>query len=415
MTSSIISAELEGGQSPLDSRDGAPAVQSSRRRVRVSRSPSRARAKRKKTTAISGPTFSDCLTSADPVLSSVSRWLQNLASRGSMEYVLTLKVRITPSGRVIPALRASTPRTSDSDCSGWPSPATQNANGGENPQGNTGEHFTLQTAAGLTGWPTPDAHPEAPNTGTRRENGRIARRLTQQGLGPVAQLTGWPTARAEDSESTGAHKTPDTLTSAARLTGWATPQVHDQRGGKTPEQIAAMKDRTAAGVCNLNEQCQLAGWPSPMAGSLGTDEYNQAGNTDATRLTIALAGGPVAKSEMARVEGWPTPNAMAGESTSRRHDRKGEMLSNQVAHGGATTSPTAETERRGVLEPAFSRWLQAFPESWDRYSPCFNSWDMVQRMLSVLHGRLDPIALQDFAVTEMRSASPSQLNLFEHA
>jgi hypothetical protein len=32
-----------------------------------------------------------------------------------------------------------------------------------------------------------------------------------------------------------------------------TPQAHDQRGGKTPEQVEAMRQRTGAGVSNLNE------------------------------------------------------------------------------------------------------------------------------------------------------------------
>lgn len=32
-----------------------------------------------------------------------------------------------------------------------------------------------------------------------------------------------------------------------------TPQAHDHVGGKTPEQITAMRERTGAGVSNLNE------------------------------------------------------------------------------------------------------------------------------------------------------------------
>jgi DNA (cytosine-5)-methyltransferase 1 len=49
-------------------------------------------------------------------------------------------------------------------------------------------------------------------------------------LNDFVLLAGWPTSRAEDSESTGAHRgNPDTLTSAARLSGWHTPVVRDLR------------------------------------------------------------------------------------------------------------------------------------------------------------------------------------------
>lgn len=41
-------------------------------------------------------------------------------------------------------------------------------------------------------------------------------------------FSGWPTPRAEDSESTGAHRgKADTMTSAARLAGWVTPSARD--------------------------------------------------------------------------------------------------------------------------------------------------------------------------------------------
>lgn len=52
----------------------------------------------------------------------------------------------------------------------------------------------------------------------------------QLNLQDAVALVGWPTCRAEDSESTGAHHgTPDTLTSAARLSGWATASSRDYK------------------------------------------------------------------------------------------------------------------------------------------------------------------------------------------
>jgi hypothetical protein len=46
----------------------------------------------------------------------------------------------------------------------------------------------------------------------------------------AVKFTNWSTPKAEDSESTGAHRgTPDTLTSASRLSSWATPAARDYK------------------------------------------------------------------------------------------------------------------------------------------------------------------------------------------
>lgn len=95
---------------------------------------------------------------------SLASGLQALtASSGSTLYRLTWVHAATPAGRWISRLRASAPRTSDSGC---------------------------------IGWPTPDAHPDAPNTSTNRGTawGGERPRLTPSGLGPTALLAaGWPT------------------------------------------------------------------------------------------------------------------------------------------------------------------------------------------------------------------------------
>lgn len=139
------------------------------------------------------------------------------ASLGSTLYTLTWKARVTPSGRSIYALRASARRTSDNACSGWPTPAAQEA-GGTEAQFLARKEKARENGASLgvsltslslmamraAGWPTPTkgngdgGHvmgPETTATG-RRPDGTKA----QVTLPGVAALSGWPTTRASDGE-----------------------------------------------------------------------------------------------------------------------------------------------------------------------------------------------------------------------
>ena len=236
---------LPGGNLHCNLLAGPLGVQCGQEAALVSHSPARERVKGKKTQDTSGPTFDASSPSANLQRSLANKLRQRQDVNGSPEYVLTWKDWDMPSGPPICALRARARRISDSGFTGWPTPVAQPANGTpeaflrrkrESVQ-RTGRSMgivltDLQMVAvnGLAGWPTPNI----PNRGcemskaSRPQSGGID-------LQSTVQLVGWPTARAEDSESTGAHRgVPDTLTSAARLTGWATPQVADGRGRTGP-------------------------------------------------------------------------------------------------------------------------------------------------------------------------------------
>lgn len=125
------------------------------------------------------------------------------ASHGSTLYHLTWKLRVTPLGRLIPALRASVRRISGKDCTGWPTPRAAEAgpdfailqrlrSGG----------FSLQTVAQMSGWTTPSARDwkDTPGMATVRSDGRS--RLDQ--LPRQAALAGWKTRQQRTTSARGA-------------------------------------------------------------------------------------------------------------------------------------------------------------------------------------------------------------------
>ena len=128
--------ELEFGAMPCDKPDGPMIAQCGQEAAPASRSVVQEREKGLTTKDISGPNSTVLSASAALQYALESRLRQKTDLLGSILYKLTWKVRTTPSGRLIPALRASVRRTSDKGCTGWPTPTTsdENASRTSNPQ-----------------------------------------------------------------------------------------------------------------------------------------------------------------------------------------------------------------------------------------------------------------------------------------
>lgn len=245
-TSSEASA---AGKSRSNSRAGRKTSPSGPGPVPVNRFRVPANAPARRTNGTSGRNSTASSASAGLQQSLESRLRAMTDLNGSMEYLLTWKNSVTPSGRVICRLRASARRTSDSDSSGWlngwPTPASQNADAGPNPRGNVGERFTLQTAAGLAGWSTPDA--SAINDGESLESFE-ARRAKLKAKGINGNGAGMP------------------LAISAQLAGWPTPDS-SHHGNIGPEKALLRMARKGAEkqATNLDDVAALT--PGPTSGS----------------------------------------------------------------------------------------------------------------------------------------------------
>jgi hypothetical protein len=146
-----------------------------------------------------GPRSTGSSASAALQSSLESRLRQRTASAGSTLYRLTWKDRGTPQGLPICALRASALRTSDSGCTGWPTPNTMT--GGQTSRGGDriGEPL-MAGAAQLCGWTTTTTRDWKDTAGDivpRSDTGR--ERLDQ--LPRQANLAGWRTPTCQSPNS----------------------------------------------------------------------------------------------------------------------------------------------------------------------------------------------------------------------
>ncbi len=208
-TSSPASAS---GPTPSASVDGPTTDRSSRDPALASRSAVPALAEVSPTSVTCGQTSSASSGRCDLSSCLASRLQALAASLGSTLYRLTWKVRATPSGRSIYALRASALRTSGSDCTGWATPASREAGG-------TPEQFLERKRKAIA------------------NGSQLGVSLTSLSL--QAQLATWPTPNATDhkrpSTRTTGHDRPiaddDLPTRATRmLATWPTPTRQDHTG-----------------------------------------------------------------------------------------------------------------------------------------------------------------------------------------
>ena len=147
----------------------------------------------------SGPPSSGSSTPADRLPSWANRWPLRTDLPGWTLYRLIWKLRDTPSGRQIFALRASAPRTSGSasggaQTAGWPTPIVNDTTGSthcygpKRADGTRPEFLKLPGMVALAGWPTPTTrdHKDGANPDVNVPLNAL--------LGRQVWLAGWPTS-----------------------------------------------------------------------------------------------------------------------------------------------------------------------------------------------------------------------------
>lgn len=139
-------------------------------------------------------------------------------------------------------------------------------------------------------------------------------------------------------------------TSETGLIGWPTPQARDHFPAHGPEYIAAKKAQ-GHGMANLNDVVQLAGWATPTA--------NPPGGTPEAHIRRKL--------NMGRAHATVTDLAMQARY--------------YLVSGAPATGSPAETGNLGQLNPALSRWLMGLPEDWDKKSPGYDQWLLLQEKI----------------------------------
>lgn len=261
LPNAIFSPELAFGATPCAKLDGPMTDQCGQEVAPASLSAVPERAKDSRTSVTCGPNSTILSASAALQSALVSKLQAKTASLGSSLYKITWKVRVTPSGRSISALRASVRRISDKDCTGlelthwatprcgdvseekWETKLARNARHLEAGKMKGVGGMTLPMMAHACGWPTP-------TTRDHKDGAECVNVPLNALLGRVVWSAGWPTPTAQDcSRGNGTIRSNDT--------GIPLPQRVSQIDRDTPARLTASGEMLIGSCAGMESGGQL--------------------------------------------------------------------------------------------------------------------------------------------------------------